>query len=289
MTFSFDNNIGGIIEGGGQVINNQNVSITTNGIYTADEGYTGIGTATVNVPSSDFTPNPLNTAGLCLWLDGDCNTRNGLDRTKKYMENLVWNEPYSQSAGNVEITEYYNNNAWVDTNLLHCVDGYALYPQIHCTDSNELTIELVAKITETPTGSNQTLAGFGTSSKGGVVVGVSTDNKVYFYFQKAGGGGTNLNVGSVTQGDTYYHYFRAYSNGTDCGAGLTLTNTSDTRPKTHDSAYNSALSAYATASNTSTFTGGGFAVGMIRVWSRALTDSEITRNYNDAKLRFNCL
>ena len=37
------------IETGSQ-INNQNKEITTNGTYTADEGYTGLGTVTVNVP-----------------------------------------------------------------------------------------------------------------------------------------------------------------------------------------------------------------------------------------------
>lgn len=35
--------------GGGTVINNQDITITANGVYTAGEGYTGIGTATVNV------------------------------------------------------------------------------------------------------------------------------------------------------------------------------------------------------------------------------------------------
>lgn len=35
---------------GGQTINNQDLTITENGVYTAEEGYTGIGTATVNVP-----------------------------------------------------------------------------------------------------------------------------------------------------------------------------------------------------------------------------------------------
>lgn len=35
--------------GGGTVINNQDITITENGVYTASAGYTGIGTATVNV------------------------------------------------------------------------------------------------------------------------------------------------------------------------------------------------------------------------------------------------
>ena len=36
--------------GGGQTINNEDLTITANGIYTASEGYTGIGTVTVSVP-----------------------------------------------------------------------------------------------------------------------------------------------------------------------------------------------------------------------------------------------
>lgn len=36
--------------GGGSTINNEDMTITENGEYTASEGYTGIGTATVNVP-----------------------------------------------------------------------------------------------------------------------------------------------------------------------------------------------------------------------------------------------
>ena len=35
--------------GGGGSVNNQDITITANGVYTAGEGYTGIGTATVNV------------------------------------------------------------------------------------------------------------------------------------------------------------------------------------------------------------------------------------------------
>lgn len=54
MTLEFQNqiNIQPTEEGGGGApINNQNITITTNGTYTAEQGYTGIGTATVNVPS----------------------------------------------------------------------------------------------------------------------------------------------------------------------------------------------------------------------------------------------
>ena len=47
-------------ESGSVVINNQDITITANGIYTADEGYTGIGVATVNVPTSGGNITSLN-------------------------------------------------------------------------------------------------------------------------------------------------------------------------------------------------------------------------------------
>jgi hypothetical protein len=37
----------------GSTINNQDLTIVSNGVYTADEGYTGLGTVTVAVPSSE--------------------------------------------------------------------------------------------------------------------------------------------------------------------------------------------------------------------------------------------
>lgn len=43
--------------GGGTTINNQNITVTENGEYTADEGYTGLGTVTVNVPAPSGTIN----------------------------------------------------------------------------------------------------------------------------------------------------------------------------------------------------------------------------------------
>lgn len=41
-------------------INNQDITITENGVYTADAGYTGIGTATVNVPQSEAIIESIN-------------------------------------------------------------------------------------------------------------------------------------------------------------------------------------------------------------------------------------
>lgn len=43
--------------GGGVTIKNQNKTITANGTYKADSGYTGLGTVNVNVPASGITPS----------------------------------------------------------------------------------------------------------------------------------------------------------------------------------------------------------------------------------------
>lgn len=44
---------------GGAKINNQDKDITSNGIYSADEGYTGLGQVTVNVPQEGEVPIKL--------------------------------------------------------------------------------------------------------------------------------------------------------------------------------------------------------------------------------------
>lgn len=58
----------GIVEvnvptGGGVEIKNQDITVTVNGSYTADEGYTGLGTVNVNVPSGG---EPTNRFGATL-------------------------------------------------------------------------------------------------------------------------------------------------------------------------------------------------------------------------------
>lgn len=40
-----------IVKGGGTEINNQDITVTENGTYTAEDGYTGLGTVEVNVPT----------------------------------------------------------------------------------------------------------------------------------------------------------------------------------------------------------------------------------------------
>lgn len=53
-------------QGGGTQINNQNITVTENGQYTAAEGYTGLGTVTVNVPAQSATVQAVNKTGSAI-------------------------------------------------------------------------------------------------------------------------------------------------------------------------------------------------------------------------------
>lgn len=52
------------LHGGGEPINNQDISVTTNGTYTADEGYTGLGTVSVNVPNPSTGTKNITANGV---------------------------------------------------------------------------------------------------------------------------------------------------------------------------------------------------------------------------------
>ena len=95
----------GTYEGSSQEINNQDKEITENGTYTADEGYTGLGTVTVNVPqeggSGDVklfvqTTEPENKNGI--WVKTDTQyenkiaVQNALSETGEYTQ--LKNIPY---------------------------------------------------------------------------------------------------------------------------------------------------------------------------------------------------
>lgn len=56
MTFNFNiHSITPVEEGGGGEVKNQNKTITENGVYTADSGYTGLGRVTVDVETTEPT------------------------------------------------------------------------------------------------------------------------------------------------------------------------------------------------------------------------------------------
>lgn len=269
-------------------INNQNKTIVSNGEYQADLGYTGLGTVTVNTPPLI----PIKTAGLSLWLDGDCNTRSGLDRSKKYFENLVWAKPYESNVkGNLENTANYNNNDWVNTNLLSLVDGFAQYPQMYCTASNEYTVETVVKITSNFSGSAQVVAGFGSQNAGAFTVYVAHDKRCYISLKGTDSTSYTVSAGSWSNtSDIVYAYFRVKANSVDGGiSGAIATDEANVHPTGHAASFNTGFGCSSSTGTTPSASAGNIAVGMLRFWSRALTDSEIQANYLDAKRRFNCI
>lgn len=63
MTFEFNiHSITPIEESGGGEVKNQNKTVTTNGVYTADSGYTGLGRVTVDVETTEPTLTDLTIA-----------------------------------------------------------------------------------------------------------------------------------------------------------------------------------------------------------------------------------
>ena len=60
--------------GGGGEVNNQNKTITENGVYTADAGYTGLGTVTVDVPSSGQTKDYYANFRVHGYVEADVDT-----------------------------------------------------------------------------------------------------------------------------------------------------------------------------------------------------------------------
>jgi hypothetical protein len=108
--------------GGGVTIRNQNKTITENGTYTADSGYTGLGTVTVNVESSGST----GKSKLAQYADGTL--------TKLMPEDLAGVETIRNSA--------FGSATWTSITLPSTVtkiDGYAFSSNKSLTDVTLLT------------------------------------------------------------------------------------------------------------------------------------------------------
>lgn len=87
----------------GSQINNQDKTITQNGSYTADQGYTGLGTVTVNVPSGGGEIDITTTSGL----------PSPIRNMKSYRDNsgdlhLTWKNPTQNFSGNVALVRKEN-------------------------------------------------------------------------------------------------------------------------------------------------------------------------------------
>lgn len=81
-------NIEGTGKGGGTEINNQDKEITGNGTYSADEGYTGLGTVVVNVEGGDGDINARNKLMYILGINQIAfnNLKNTLGISQDYID-----------------------------------------------------------------------------------------------------------------------------------------------------------------------------------------------------------
>lgn len=244
-----------------------------------NQGSGGSGTTVVE------TLSPTNCAGCSLWLDGQCNTRQGNDHSKKYMENLVWNMPLAASQTNREVfPAAITNNIWKGDFLK--TGTYSFYPL--CT-SGSLTLELVFLIDEDFLDSDManpyrqdSTQGFAT-----LVNVVSTGLNLQFYAHTLNSDENQIINHTIERNKKYY--FAGTINNKDLKTYLNGDVNTLIMPSTY--AKNTKTDVYSGIglgpNGTDSQRWKGLNLGMLRIWNRVLTDSEIQTNYADAKRRFN--
>jgi len=228
-----------------------------------------------------------NIKGLCFWIDGQCNTRAGLDHSKAYMENLVWNVPYTKtSTGNPEV--FGTGNVWNGDYLK--LNNYAFYPQVA---SEQTTVEILFYYdSDRDTVTNGTYLLCNRLSSAGWAI-------------QGGNGTANRALLLTGSAEDYYLPAREYGalnylvvtvDTTQNKASMRILNTgeemldiplSDQKVK---ASFNMGLGIAAGATTNSTSSTKdrwcGVNIGMARVWTRLLTDEEIQINYQEVKARF---
>ena len=230
--------------------------------------------------------SPQKTHGLCLWLDGQCNTRIGKDHSKDYLENIVYNNPNS-AITSWGVLEYPDNgtNEWVGDFLKY--NAWAHYPYIY---NSSLTIEAVVRITERTTRVGIVQCGY----TGGFVFDIP-DNEQNFRFRAY-----NTGSSSYTALNVPFEYNQVYYLVGTIQDGKLMFKVNDTVVQDENFvSFKSPSQIVSTAVGTGATTASqknihnnyklwyGLELGMIRVWGRVLSDEEIQANYQDAKSRFN--
>lgn len=237
---------------------------------------------------------PTTCNSLIVWLDGDCNTRSGLDRTKRYYENIVWNVPIRPVSNNVEVFQANNTNSWNGNMLV--LNSWALYPQFYPGTTSSCTIEAVFKRTDITKG----LGLFCMAYKGGYVLYFSpNDTSINFYFNN---NGTYIFNTQTLELNTTYYVCAIYNYPTrethliipSMNVDIARTNMITESPNAGSmSSVGRGGSRIPSGGSSGTPEGndlaGGGEIGMIRVWGRVLSSSEIQANYADAKTRFGCV
>ena len=221
-------------------------------------------------------------AGVVYWIDGQCNTRNGKDHTKNYMENLIWNNTGSSTNGYLEKLNNGSDNYWDGDYLT--LGNYAYYPYVY---SNNLTIESLIKINKTPTTS---IIWASCASQGGWYLLVTTDNKILFGVHQ-GSSYTTITSDVVLDLNTPYYVVATFEANNQltlrlCNVDGSLQTTASTTVMTYKlSNFGMGTQSYASSSSSDKHWD-GLQIGMVRVWNKNLTDKEIQANYEETKNRF---
>lgn len=228
------------------------------------------------------TISPSRLHGLCMWLDGQCNTVNGVDRSKKYMEDLVYNSPKTVSS-----IPYYSTpalNTW-DGDFLN-FGTFARYP--YC-GYPQMTMEFVIKLSKVPTSTIQISH---LAYNGGYSCCINTDQK---FVLSARLGNEYIYVSSKSLLDINKPYYLVATLNDNKEIAVEIKNISERTAipfaKISMSTLSDVYMGVGTLANKSIEAIGeywdGLNLGMMRIWRRVLSEDEIEANYQDIKKRFN--
>lgn len=242
--------------------------------------------STGNVSSESIESiSPDKLHGLCFWLDGQCNTREGKDHSKTYMENLVYNKPQTTAVGTQEYLQNGTGNVW-DGDMLN-LGTYAYYPYI-CYP--KMTIEAVVKLTKSDI--DDVLEILANAYGAGWYLGYSKAMSSFALGVRNSATDTYvINYVSMSEVGKVCYVVGYFSSGVesvimDKTSGLSNTITLGT-VKIPTTVIQAGMGTDANINNNlNSSRYNGLSVGMVRVWNRVLSESEIEANYQEAKKRF---
>lgn len=234
-----------------------------------------------SISSGSSGLSPAKMAGLCFWLDGQCNTRSGKDHAKTYFENLVWNRPRNLTFPEDEYLNNGTNNSWDGDFLV--LGNWAHYPW---TVYTEMTIESVFRIAS---GKSTNAYIMSTAYSGNFwLCGNSTDNTCHCGARDSATNSYKQLAITIEPEVTYYAVMTI-------GPGKISLKVNEEYTETTDFTSLKTSTNIATTMGTGCYTShkangenwDGLEIGMVRCWSRVLTSDEIQANYREAKTRFN--
>jgi hypothetical protein len=232
---------------------------------------------------------PTKINGCALWLDGQCNTRAGVNKSFLGMQNLMYPPPKNSK---IYLNETVNTagNVWKGDIL--DLGNYSNYPVMYNTS---MTIETVIRITATYT---DYLRPFSCHSGGGGAIQIkpsTTTIGIAFYDTAISDYSTVYSAENALALDTLYYAWGQMVSGSYLklqvmGAMSEVAQASMGASRVPSSQICSRIgSKGSTAATTTVNNYSGLEMGMLRVWTRILTAAEIQERYLDAKERFGVL